>query len=331
MADVADRVGVSRQLVSLVMRGSPGPSSETRSRVLEAAAEIGYRTNASARLLRQKRSYLVGAMFTMRNPYESRLVEQLFVTAATRGYGVVLGPVTDETDRDRIAGELLEQRVEALVGFVPARVSPALRRILGQLPVVWLGGPSPDHDNVHIDDRAGMRQAVDHLRSLGHRRIAHLAGAESPAGDERRAAYEDVMTEVGLGAEVEVLAQGWDEETGAAVARDLVRRSGSRAPTAVICPSDQSAAALVTVLRSAGTEVPGRFSVTGWDDSYLAGLSYLDLTSVRQEIDATADATLDLVVRRLDDPSAGRATVLTAPTLVVRGSTGPARPVRRRN
>ncbi|WP_432563063.1 LacI family DNA-binding transcriptional regulator [Kineococcus sp. SYSU DK003] len=329
MSDVAAHVGVSRQLVSLVLRGAPGPSRQARERVLAAAAELGYRANASARLLRQKRTFLLGALFSMRNPYESRLVERLFSAAAARGFGVVLGPVTDEADRLRVIEGLLEQRVEGLVGFVPRSTTPELERLTAQVPLVWLGGPAPG-DNVHIDDVAGMRAAIGHLRGLGHRRIAHLRGDGSPAGEERCRAYRQAMDEAGLSSQTTVLGGGWDEESGADVARDLLRRRPSDAPTAVVCASDQAAAGLVQVLRTGdgalpGVDVPGRVSVVGWDDSYLAALSFLDLTSVRQEIAATADAALDLVSRRLEDPATPVETVLTAPTLVERGSTGPAR------
>lgn len=330
MTDVADQVGVSRQLVSLVMRGAPGPSRETRDRVLAAAAELGYRTNASARLLRQKRTNLLGALFLMRNPYESRLVEEFFVRARRRGLGVVLGPVTNEHGAADLIEGLLEQRVEGLVGFVPSEIFPEVEKLVAAVPVVWLGGPAAGYDNVHIDDVQGMELAIAHLRALGHRRIAHLSGSDGPAGGERLRAYEQAMTGAGLQAEIRVLGGGFDEEAGAGVARDLLRGEHAEMPTAIVCASDLSASGLISVLRQSGIAVPGRVSVVGWDDSYVAGLSYLDLTSVRQEITATAEAALDLVTRRLDDPSASVRTVLTPARLIERSSTGPAGAHRKR-
>ncbi len=87
MQDIADHVGVSRQLVSLVMRDVPGPSAESRERILAAASELGYRPHASARLLRQNRTRLIGAVFTMRNPFQVRFVERLFVGPRNRASG----------------------------------------------------------------------------------------------------------------------------------------------------------------------------------------------------------------------------------------------------
>jgi DNA-binding LacI/PurR family transcriptional regulator len=324
MRDVADHVGVSQQLVSLVLRNDPGPSAATRERILAAAEELGYRANASARLLRQKRTRLIGAVYTMRNPFESQLVEQLFTRAAGRDFGVVLGPVTADRPVDQVIDELVEQRVEALVGFFPTESSEYLERIGRRVPLVWLGGPAPEpHDNVHIDDREGMGLAVEHLHRLGHRSISHVRGGQDSAGAAREEGYRDAMERAGLGYAIDVVGSGWGEEDGASAARDFLARP--TLPTAVICCSDQAAAGLLAVLTAAGTTVPGDVSIVGWDDSYVAALSYHQFTSVRQDVDATADAALDTALRRMADPNSPRVLTLTSARLIERTSTEPVR------
>ena len=304
MRDVADHVGVSRQLVSLVLRDVPGPSLAAREKILAAAAEMGYRANASARLLRQKRTRLIGAVYTMRNPFESQLVEQLFTRAAGRDFGVVLGPVTPDRSVEQVIEELVEKRVEALVGFPPTESSAYLEQIGEKVPIVWLGGPAPEpHDNVHIDDMGGMRLAVEHLTSLGHRGIAHVrAGRTRPARRGRRLPLG--MRRAGLAEAVDIVGMGWGEEDGAAAAREFLGRRSL--PTAVICGSDQAAAGLNAVFISAGVDIPADVSVVGWDDSYVAALSYHQFTSVRQDLDTTAEAPLDTVLKRMAEP-VGRA------------------------
>jgi DNA-binding LacI/PurR family transcriptional regulator len=323
MRDVADHVGVSRQLVSLVLRDVPGPSSAAREKILAAAAELGYRANASARLLRQKRTRLIGAVYTMRNPFESQLVEQLFMRAAGREFGIVLGPVTPGRSLEQVVDELIEQRVEALVGFVPADWNAYVERIGGTVPTVWLGGPAPEpHDNVHIDDLEGMRLAVGHLAGLGHRAISHVRG-ELIAGTARADAYRLAMREAGLADAIDIVGDGWGEEDGATAARGLLERR--TLPTAVICSGDQVAAGLKAVLVSAGVRIPEDVSIVGWDDSYIAALSYHRFTSVRQDLDATAKASLDAILRRMSDPSRPRELILTPARLIERTSTGPVR------
>ena len=323
MRDVADHVGVSRQLVSLVLRDVPGPSLAARERILAAAAELGYRANASARLLRQKRTRLIGAIYTMRNPFESQLVEQLFARAAGRDFGIVLGPVTPGRSIEQVVDELIEQRVEALVGFVPPEWNPYVERIGATVPTVWLGGPVDEpHDNVHIDDVEGMRLAIKHLTGLGHRAIAHVRGADSP-GEARADAYRLGMERAGLADRIDIVGPGWGEEDGATAAREFLSRP--TLPTAVICGGDQSAAGLNAVFVAAGVDIPRDVSVVGWDDSYVAALSYHQFTSVRQDLDATADASLDAVLQRMADPDRPRALILTPARLIRRTSTGPAR------
>lgn len=330
MSDVASAAGVSRQLVSLVLRGAPGPSEESRSRVLEAAATLGYRANASARLLRQSRTRLIGVLFTAQNSFQARMVERLLEQAADLGYGVVLGPTTSRRTTEVVVRQLLEQRVEALLCFNPDPTSPALQQAFDLVPVVWLGerASDPRADVVRTDDDAGLQLVVEHLVGLGHRHIAYAGGLGGTVGIDRAQTYRAAMAAQGLADQVDIVEVGFSEADGARAAEMIMTRR--QLPTAVICGSDHCAAGLLAVLRGTGIDVPAQLSVTGYDDSDLAALSYHDLTTVRQDVDLTVDATLAAVTRRLADPTAAPQEVPTAASLVIRSSTGPPpRPSRR--
>lgn len=324
MKDVADRAGVSRQLVSMVMRGVAGPSESSRTRVLAAAAEIGFAVNTSARRLRQSRSRLIGVTFVPSNVFQSRFVERLLDRTHTEHFGTVLSPITGSRSTDLVVTELLGHRVEALACFNPDARSPVLDRVLGLLPVVWLGerGGDPRADAVHSDDDAGLRLVVEHLVGLGHRRIAYVGGLGGAAGPDRAQAYRDAMAGAGLGARVDVVASDFEEESAAAAARTLLARRVR--PTAVVCCSDQTAAAVRTVFATAGVSVPGDVSLVGYDDSPVAAWSFNDFTSVHQDVDETVAASFAAILRRLGDPTSPPQDVSTAATLVVRSSTGPA-------
>ena len=325
MQDIADHVGVSRQLVSLVLREVPGPSAESRERILAAASELGYRPNASARLLRQNRTRLIGAVFEMRNPFQVRFVERLFVRAAERGFGLALGPTTVERSTDVVVGELIEERVEALVAFNPDPTSKALADACDLMPVVWLGewARQPEVDNVHADEIEGLRLAIEHLVALGHRDVVYVGGLGGIVGRDRASAYRAAMAAFGLSDRAEVLTGDFSEESGARAAREILGRA--RRPTAVVCCGDQCAVGLLAVFARAAVPVPGEISVVGFDDSYLASLSYHRLTSVRQDVEATVEATLRSVLERLEGGEKPRHVIATAMTLVRRESTGPAR------
>jgi DNA-binding LacI/PurR family transcriptional regulator len=325
MADVAARAGVSRQLVSLVIRGEPGPSAESRAAILAAAEEIGFVRNSSARLLRSGRTRSIGLLFAARNSFETRWVETMLERAAEEGLGVVLGPVTERRTTEVVVTELLEQRVEALACFNPDPESPALQRAIERMPVVWLGErcADPRVDVVRTDDDAGLHLLVEHLVGLGHERIAYAGGLGGTVGPDRLGTYRAAMKAAGLEHRIDVVEVGFLEEDGAAAAELLLARD--ELPTAVIGSSDHCGAALRAVFAQHGVAVPGRVSVTGYDDSDIAALPYNDLTAVRQDVPTTAESTLTAILRRLADPAAVPEQRPTAATLTVRGSTGPVR------
>ncbi|WP_345377351.1 LacI family DNA-binding transcriptional regulator [Frondihabitans cladoniiphilus] len=327
MSDVADRAGVSRQLVSMVMRGLPGPSEASQKLILEAAAALDFRPNASARLLRQKRTRLIGVMIISSNPFESRVVERLLERAADVGFHVVVAPMSEKRTTEVVISELLEQRVEAIAAFNPDPDSEALSRALDMLPVAWLGERSDDAraDVVRTDDDEGLRLVVEHLVALGHREIAYAGGADGRVGTDRADTYRRAMKAAGLASHVDVLGVGFGEEDGATAAWILLGRDAL--PTAVVGSSDQCGAGLKAVFTQNGVAVPGDVSVTGYDDSDVAAFSYNALTTVRQDVEHTVDATLGSLLRRLADPALPPRETPTTATLVVRGSTGPARSV----
>ncbi|RKR73455.1 LacI family transcriptional regulator [Frondihabitans australicus] len=325
MSDVARHAGVSRQLVSMVMRGLPGPSEASAQAVRASARALDFRPNASARLLRQKRTRLIGFMVQTRNVFELRVVERMLERAAEEGFHVVLGPVSATRTTDVVVSELLEQRVEALCCYNPDPESLALHRALETMPVVWLGERSSDPraDVVRTDDDTGLRLLVEHLVALGHTEIAYAGGLDGTVGPDRADTYRRAMSSAGRADSIDVIEVGFGEEDGAEAARRILRRD--HLPTAVIGSSDQCGAGVRAVLAQHGVEVPGDVSVTGYDDSDVASISYNSLTSVRQDVELTVDATLSAVLRRLGDPSLAPRETPTRATLVVRSSTGPAR------
>jgi DNA-binding LacI/PurR family transcriptional regulator len=194
------------------------------------------------------------------------------------------------------------------------------------MPVLVLGERALDErfDNVHIDDATAMRLAVGHLVALGHRAIAYLGGSDGAVARDRESGYRVAMAAVGLTERIDVVGgTGWGEDDGALAARGLLARA--RLPTAVVCSSDTSAMGVLAVFWQAGVRVPEDVSVIGFDDSYVASLSYTALTSIRQDVDITVAETVEAIIARIADPSAPPRSVLTAPVLIERSSTAPVR------
>ncbi|GIE48677.1 LacI family DNA-binding transcriptional regulator [Actinoplanes nipponensis] len=321
LTDVAARAGVSKSLVSLVMRGEQGVSPATRQRVREAADALGYQPDSRARLLRSGRSRLLGVVFGIEHAFHVDLVTALYTAARDSGYELALSAVTPERDETEATASLLQDRCEALIMLGPRTPAPALARLATRLPVVVLARDVRGADVIRTADADGLRQAVDHLAGLGHRRIAHIDGGRAPGAADRRRGYREAMHAHGLGRHVHIIAGGLTEDEGATAARTLLHQS--RPPTAITVFNDRCATGVLDVLVRAGTRVPEQVSVVGFDDSHLARLAHISLTTIAQDVPTMTRLAVARAIERIDGLAvAHRASVVT-PHLVIRSTTGP--------
>ncbi|MEU4156944.1 LacI family DNA-binding transcriptional regulator [Actinoplanes sp. NPDC026670] len=320
LADVAAEAGVSVACVSIVMRGAPGAGESTRERVLKVAQELGYRPDSRARLLRSGRSRLLGVVFDVRHPFHHDLLTGLYDAAGAAGYQLTLSAVTPRRGERTAVGDLLQDRCEAIVLFGGNMRSSELASIAARLPVVAMmrSARRKDVDVVHNDDALGSHQAVDHLVSLGHQRIAHVDGGTVHGSAERRAGYQEAMRRHGLAEHIRVVPGGAAEEDGARAAEKLLVDP----PTAVTVFNDLSATGLLDVVRRNGLSVPGDLSVVGYDDTSLSRLAHIDLTTIGQDIDGLAARAIERAVERIEGTPSGPRAVIIPPRLVVRTTTG---------
>lgn len=320
LADVAARAGVSTASVSLVLRGKPGPSAATREAVLGAAAALGYRPDRTASLLARRRTQLLGVTMDVNNPFHAELLDDLQAVADSRGYDVVISPVTRTRDERRAVETLLDFRCEALLLLGPSLPDQSLAALAAEHVVVVVGRRAdvPGVGVVRAADDRGVALAVEHLARLGHRDIAFADGPRGAIATLRRQGYRTAMRRLGLGDAVCILPGG-DTEAAAGGTRAGM---GSPTPTAVIAFNDRLALGLLDQLRRIGVEVPRQLSVVGYDDSPLARLGAIDLTSVSQDPETMAEAAVRVAVDRLEGSHGSIAAVVLDPHLAVRGTTG---------
>jgi DNA-binding LacI/PurR family transcriptional regulator len=329
MRDVADKVGVSKALVSLVFRNAPGPSAETRQRVLAAADELGYRVNRTAALMTARRSHLIGVMANIRSSFHAEIVEDIVASADEAGYEIVLGAVTPTHGEPKVIDTLLDFRCEGLLLIGPELSTGALTALGEQLPSVVIGRRvSVDSlDVVRSADAKGIAMVVDHLVSLGHRRIVHVTGGPGIISADRRNGYLRAMRRNGLAEHATVIEGDYTETAGALAARDML---ATGMPTAVVCANDRIAVGVLDGLQRAGVEIPGEVSVAGYDDSMLARLGHIDLTSVSQQPREQASRAVEAVVQRLDGGRTEPVASVLLPALVIRTTTAAPSPARAR-
>lgn len=325
MADIAAALGVSRQLVSLVLRDQPGASPETRKRVKETAKALGYSPHVGARVLRQYSSKQLGVVFAPAHATEPDIVQAIYPAADEQGYQVVLSATTATRDSMQAVEELLGYRCAALI-VIGSDLRPDELRSLARradVPVVAVGAGRRNrtYDVVRSAGDDGIALCVRHLVELGHARIAYVHASSMPPASLRLAGYRRAVQELSLQSDVIELAGDYTEECGSEAARRLLGRSVL--PSAVVMGNDQAAVGLLLSLARAGVSVPGDVSVTGFDDSRFAGLAAVDLTTVRQDPEDMGRQAVEAALRRIRDPGARPAEAITAIRLVVRSSTAP--------
>jgi DNA-binding LacI/PurR family transcriptional regulator len=239
------------------------------------------------------------------------------------GYELALSAVTPNRDEKEAIAGLLQDRCEALIMLGPQSPAARLAQLATRLPVIVLarGVRSAAVDVVRTADADGLRQAVDHLVQFGHRRITHVDGGQAPGAADRRRGYRDAMHRHGIDSEMRIIPGGLTEEEGAAAARALL----DDPPTAVTVFNDRCATGVLDVFRDEALKVPDAVSVIGYDDSRLARLAHVNLTTIAQDTTTITRLAVARALDRIERSTITQREVVVPPHLVVRGTTGPPR------
>jgi len=305
------------------MRGVKGASTDTRERVMQAARDIGYRPDSRARLLRSSHSRLIGVLFGLRHPFHTDLVEGIYAAAEPAGYQIALTAVAPSRSERHALETLLTDRCEGLILLGPQSPAGRIAELAGQLPVVSLARRlrpgSADVDVVRTADDEGARQAVDHLVALGHHDIAHIDGGRAPGTADRRRGYRTAMTRHGLADHIRVLTGGLTEDEGAAAARTLLESTPR--PTAIVAFNDRCATGVLDTLLRARVPVPDEISVVGFDDTHLARLAHINLTTIAQDIPRLANLAVNHAIARIEGRPTPTSETVIPPHLIVRSTT----------
>ncbi|WP_030804600.1 LacI family DNA-binding transcriptional regulator [Streptomyces sp. NRRL S-337] len=332
---VAERAGVSKSLVSLVLQGSPRVSDTKRRAVLDAIDELGYRPNAAARSLVARRTHTVGVLLNdLRNPWFVDLLDGLNSVLHAHGLRILMadGRLDRRTGQD-VARTFQELRVDGLVVVGTLPDTDGLAEVAERLPTVIAGNHEPRLPHVDIvanDDERGARLATEHLISLGHRRIAHIAG-RGVVGALRRRGFEAAVRAHGLHtAAVVENADGTEEGGYRAAVRLLNPARRTERPTAVFAFNDISCVGALSAAQELGLTVPVDLSLVGYDNTYLARIRHLWLTSVNNASHDVGRRAARCLLDRManqDTPAGGTHPPadhqLVAPELEIRGSTAP--------
>jgi LacI family transcriptional regulator len=329
--DVAREAQVSVSAVSKVLRDAYGVSPEMRIKVTAAIEKLGYRPQAGARAMRG-RSYTVGVMLVaLSHPFQPEIVEGVTDELEPTPYQEILitGGLAAERQQRSIEA-LVDRQVDGLVIIAPEMSTAWLERLGASLPTVVVArhGGATSFDTVVDDDQGGARLMVDHLVSLGHRRIAHTTHPtgvlERPhvlAHTARCDGYIRAMQRHGL--EPDVIETSYTEEGGYRAATEALSRPTP--PTAIFAGADIAALGALRAAEERGLRVPEDLTVTGYDNVNASSIGRVSLTTVDQSGHLTGQMSTRLLLERVN----GRTQpvhYVVAPRLVPRGtSAAPAR------
>jgi DNA-binding LacI/PurR family transcriptional regulator len=335
MRDIATLARVSQSTVSRVLNDVPTRvpiTDDTRSRVNEAARQLGYRPNPLARGLRGAPTMLLGAVVRdITDPFFSGAIEALSEAARSRGYNVVLGHAHSRADEAIELTNVLETRhCDAIFLLGDMQDQPRLLEDLrdSSVPVValWQGSNPFDVPTVDVDNRAGVVAGLEHLVELGHSRIAFVSARLLGDIREREAAFVDFMRDRFGGVPDGFVRQVPNTPTGGEIAATSLL-SVDHPPTAIVTSTDTLAIGVLRAASTLGRVVPADVSVVGFDDILFASHTIPALTTLRMPTAEIVREGMELAVDAARDPRRPRTPTVKviAPSLVVRESTAPPR------
>lgn len=308
--DVARAAGVSRQTVSRVINRKPGVKPAVRERIEDAISELGYVPNLAARRMGGARSFLIMAINDRArtienwtagrgNDWVDQMLHGGMLACEERGYHMLFELVDTEHDEAvRQVGRILTSlQPDGIILTQPHSENAKLAEMLRERgrPFARIALPNPDIPSlaVHFDDAAAARACVDHLRDLGHQRIAFIAGNSTYQGSlDRRHGFTAAMDEAGLTGQVGECDFSFEkaaEWTRAALA-------GDDAPTAFIAENDEMAFAVLKVADELGLSVPEQLSLISFEDTPGARFSVPPLTAIRQPTAAMIGRACEVLI-----------------------------------
>lgn len=317
LRDIAKRTGVSHATVSFALNGRMDVNipASTRQRIIDAAAEMGYRPNRAARaLMKGKTQQIALWMPSPRNPFYGYVFETVFDALRKRNHDIAYSPA----DYQAPSPFPSDWPVDGLIAW---DVGPLLAKEASpEMPIISVGALVDERfDSVCTDMRAGTWAALDHLRSVGCRRIAHLTSitGSPPRSDPRTEAFCLEMERRGIEPELIVAGNASSQVVQTAVLAHIERNG---AFDGLFCRSDMVALPALKALSKAGLRVPQDVAVVGFD-----GLSFLDsinpsLTSIEQPVERMAKLAVERLFSRMSDAEIPVWTETLSPELVIRDS-----------
>ncbi|MHA6669494.1 LacI family DNA-binding transcriptional regulator [Homoserinimonas sp. A447] len=302
LVDVAEAAGVATSTASRVFSNPERVSRETVEIVRRVADELGYRPNAITRMPVLAGKSIDLMVQDISNPFFAGVIQGVERQARSAGYSVMLGITDESADIERLH---INRVMGSVSGFIVAARGLSdgdLLDLSRRRPVVSFNREVDGVTSVVLETEHGSRQIIEHLASLGHKRVVYVGGPKLSWSEPRR--WKGISETAELhGISVERIGPFMPTiDQGAAAAETAL----SRNPTAIIGYNDQLAIGLIKRLRHLGIDIPGRISVVGYDDTFGADFCQPALTTVASPIVQAGRLSTDVLLTLIDGAPAGR-------------------------
>jgi len=332
--DIARLAGVSQTTVSRVLNNRGKVAPEKAELVRKIIQETGYQPNALARSFVTRRAETIGLfLFTygpaghLMDPWTGSIVNACQRALRQHGYMLMFDLIENKTEYDRAVAALQQRRVDGAIFFGGRHDIDVLPLLSEGLPIAvvnrrWLNKRQPHAVQITADNFGGMRASAEHLVSLGHRRIALLAGnLLSPTPQVRLAGYRSVLEPLGLYDESLIIPELVDGPDRFQVVHSLLTGPWrTNPPTAVACFSDDWAEAMITGCQDLGIKVPDEISVIGFDNRFPTRCPF---TSITLPLERMCQLGVENLVRLIDGQFVRDWDVVLPCPLVMRNTTAP--------
>ncbi|HEX5056205.1 MAG TPA: LacI family DNA-binding transcriptional regulator [Gammaproteobacteria bacterium] len=325
--EVARIAGVSVATVSRALSNPEKVSRESIKKVQAAIEKVQYRPNMLARNFRSTRAWSIVVLVPdITNPFFSLVIRGIEDQAQQKGYAVLLGDTRDSASREQEYIKLVETRLsDGVIQLRPYSAGMLTKKQEGIAYVSACGCESTPGPSVRIDNAGAARMMVDHLLSLGHRRIGVISGLkENPHTQDRLSGYKQSLAAAGIAFREELIAEGdftmWSGQNAALHFCKMNPR-----PTAIFCMNDEMAFGAIQSLKAQGIDVPLDISVTGFDDIPYARHWDPPLTTIAQPAKEIGQAAFDALLKLVEGETLGQRENILPYEFVMRKSTAPAK------
>ena len=326
MSDVAKLAKVSTATVSRTLQNPEAVKEETRQKVFAAIEQLDYTPNILARQLRRMETNTILVVVpNIENNVFSQIVGGIDEVAHHEGYKVLLGNTNEKSERiyDFI-DHFRQKQIDGMILLLSSLTEQMLQELSHEIPIVVTPDirEGVDVPSVTIDNVEWGRKATEHLLSLGHRRIAHIAGPlDLTSSHNRLIGYRKALMDKGISVDASLVKEGsYSFETGFDEMIALLKLDVP--PTAVFCASDEIAFGAIKAIKEKGLQVPDDIAIIGFDNIKFSETFEPAITTIAQPLYEMGKKSMELLIERMNEGKLSRQHYIFNAKLVVRESCG---------